>query len=74
MVVFDSYHKLAKHFKFALSELFDKQGFDRVIIIEDDMEIAVDFFDFFFTMAPFLEKDPTVWCISAWNDHGLVSK
>ena len=53
--------------------MFTVKKYDRVIIIEDDMEVSVDFFDYFLSLAPLLTLDPTIWCISAWNDHGLVS-
>ena len=52
--------------------MFNEHEFDRIIIIEDDMLVAPDFFDYFFALGPILTQDPTVWCISAWNDHGLV--
>ena len=52
--------------------MFLELDYERVIIIEDDMEISIDFFDFFLEAAPLLDKDPTVFCVSAWNDHGQV--
>ena len=69
-----SYHKLSSHFKFSLDELFEIRKFNRVIIVEDDLDVSSDFFDYFSALAPILDRDPTVWCISAWNDHGLVRK
>lgn len=38
---------------------------------QDDMDVAPDLFSYFRTMAPLLDMDPTVWCISAWNDNGM---
>lgn len=37
---------------------------------QDDLEIAPDFFEFFDATSPLLWKDPTIFCISAWNDNG----
>ena len=56
-----------------LSQVFDELGFERVIIIEDDMEFAPDFFSYFYTLAPLLNSDPSLLCISAWNDNGKRS-
>jgi len=34
------------------------------------MVFSPDFFDYFRQLAPLLETDPTIWCISSWNDNG----
>lgn len=31
---------------------------------------APDFFEYFTATKPLLDKDPSLWCISAWNDNG----
>jgi alpha-1,3-mannosyl-glycoprotein beta-1,2-N-acetylglucosaminyltransferase len=41
-----------------------------VIIIEDDMEISPDFFDYFQATFSLLMEDPTIYCVSAWADNG----
>lgn len=33
------------------------------------LQIAPDFFEYFEATSPLLDKDPSLWCISAWNDH-----
>ena len=35
------------HYKFALSTVFDRLGFGKAIILEDDMAISPDFFEYF---------------------------
>ncbi len=45
-------------------------GFEHAIILEDDLEISSDFFSYFENTAPLLEKDPTIWTVSAFNDNG----
>ena len=45
-------------------------GFQSVIMTEDDLTISVDFFDYFDAMHNVLIKDPTLFCVSAWNDNG----
>lgn len=44
--------------------------YDQVIIVEDDLEVAPDFYQFFESTLPILKADPTLWCVSAWNDNG----
>ncbi|KAG9136777.1 hypothetical protein Leryth_004537 [Lithospermum erythrorhizon] len=65
-----AYYKIARHYKWALDQLFYKHKFNRVIILEDDMEIAPDFFDYFEAGASILDKDKSVMAISSWNDNG----
>ncbi|KAF8696600.1 hypothetical protein HU200_036213 [Digitaria exilis] len=65
-----AYYKIAKHYKWALDELFIKHNFARVIILEDDMEIAPDFFDYFEAAAKLLDSDKTIMAVSSWNDNG----
>ncbi|XP_042509610.1 alpha-1,3-mannosyl-glycoprotein 2-beta-N-acetylglucosaminyltransferase [Macadamia integrifolia] len=65
-----AYYKIASHYKWALDELFYKHNFSRVIILEDDMEIAPDFFDYFEAAATLLDNDKTVMAVSSWNDNG----
>ncbi|KAE8707577.1 Alpha-1,3-mannosyl-glycoprotein 2-beta-N-acetylglucosaminyltransferase [Hibiscus syriacus] len=64
------YYKIARHYKWALDELFYKHNFDRVIILEDDMEIAPDFFYYFEAAAALLDKDKSIMAVSSWNDNG----
>ena len=65
-----AYYKIARHNKWALDQLFYKHNFSRVIILEDDMEIAPDFFDYFEAAASLLEKDKSIMAVSSWNDNG----
>ncbi|WVZ87379.1 hypothetical protein U9M48_034020, partial [Paspalum notatum var. saurae] len=65
-----AYYKIARHYKWALDELFIKHNFARVIILEDDMEIAPDFFDYFEAAAKLLDNDKTIMAVSSWNDNG----
>lgn len=34
------------------------------------MEIAPDFFQYMEAMAGVMDRDESVWTVSAWNDHG----
>ena len=37
------------------------------------MELAPDFFTYFEALAPLLDEDERLFCISSWNDHGQVT-
>ncbi|KAK3020923.1 hypothetical protein RJ639_046579 [Escallonia herrerae] len=65
-----AYYKIARHYKWALDQLFYKHNFYRVIILEDDMEISPDFFDYFEAGATLLDRDKSIMAISSWNDNG----
>jgi len=41
--------------------------------IADDLDIAPDFFEYFSATHSILISDPTLWCVSAWNDNGKDS-
>ena len=72
-----AYLKIAGHYQFALSEVMDRvdghERWDRVIMLEDDMDVSPDFFSYFRRMSPLLDSDPTLYCVSAWNDNGQSS-
>eukprot|EP01041_Mallomonas_annulata_P010838 gene10838-22620_t len=78
----NGYFKLARHFKWALDHVFDTTTSpissslprtNRVIILEEDLEIAPDFFEMFAALAPMLDTDESLLAVSAWNDNGLSS-
>lgn len=45
----------------------------RVIILEEDLQIAPDFFEFFGATASLLDHDESVLAVSAWNDNGMAA-
>ncbi|CAG4957928.1 unnamed protein product [Parnassius apollo] len=69
-VKFRGYYKIARHYRFALNHVLNTLGHEAVIIVEDDLDISPDFFEYFLGTYPLLHKDPSIWCISAWNDNG----
>lgn len=40
--------------------------------VQDDMQLSPDFFSYFEATAPLLDADPSLFCVSSWNDHGQV--
>jgi len=67
---FKGYFKIARHYGWALNQTFIKMGFDQVVIVEDDLEVSPDFFEYFTATLPILREDKSLWCVSAWNDNG----
>ncbi|XP_037130725.1 alpha-1,3-mannosyl-glycoprotein 2-beta-N-acetylglucosaminyltransferase a [Syngnathus acus] len=65
---FQGYYKISRHYRWALKQVFSKHS--AVIIVEDDLEVAPDFFEYFRATLPLLQSDPSLWCVSAWNDNG----
>lgn len=65
------YFAIAQHYGWALSQIFSVMNYDSVIIVEDDLEISVDFFSYFIATYPILRSDPSLYCVSSWNDNGM---
>eukprot|EP01083_Nonionella_stella_P154968 499962_1 len=64
------YHKISAHYKWALNKMLIDLDYRRVVILEEDMELSPDFFSYFYHLAPLMDMDPSIYCISAWNDYG----
>lgn len=65
--------KIARHFKIAMDKAFMENKHSHLILMEDDLRAAPDFIYYFRTTAWLLDADPTLFCISAWNDNGHKS-
>lgn len=62
---------LSQHYKWGLDRVFHAPlSHSHVIVVEDDMVFSPDFLHFFQVTAVLLEKDPSLWCVSSWNDNG----
>lgn len=75
----NGYFRLADHYKWALNKAFawspgDSQLVENVIILEEDLQIAPDFFEYFAATKPLLDQEDTLLTISAWNDNGFESQ
>lgn len=67
---FRGYFKIARHYGWALNYVFFYLRYHTVIIVEDDLDIAPDFYEYFLGTYPLLVSDSSLWCVSAWNDNG----
>lgn len=45
-----------------------------VIIVEDDLEIVFDFFEYFEVIKVLFDKDFILWCVLVWNDNGKIGR
>ena len=70
----ESYLAISHHVQFVFTQLFQGSFFNRVILIEEDIEVGIDFFDYMSAMSPLLDRDPTLYCVSAWNDNGKADR
>jgi hypothetical protein len=60
------------HYKYVLQKVFqDNSDAKYAIIVEDDMLFAKDFLHFFAQTAILYELDPSVYCISSFNENGF---
>lgn len=66
----EGYCNLSLHYQMLLQLFFQCHNAPRLLFLEEDLEIAPDFFSYFKALAPLLDEDPSLWCISAWNDLG----
>ncbi|NXN90059.1 MGAT1 acetylglucosaminyltransferase, partial [Bombycilla garrulus] len=67
---FQGYYKIARHYRWALGQVFRAFRYRAAIVVEDDLEVAPDFFEYFQAVLPLLREDGSLWCASAWNDNG----
>lgn len=82
------YYKIARHYKWALTQVFEEMNHEYVIIVEgtyvlsnqgsslvfspDDLIIAPDFYMYFSALWPILNSDPSIMCVSAYADNGKI--
>ena len=65
--------RIAAAYKRALSLTFDELVPDEeaVVVIEDDLLFSPDLMEYMLAGYAVLRVDPSLWCVSAWNDNGF---
>jgi hypothetical protein len=64
--------RISAHYKFALSTIFAMYSSSEfVLVVEDDMIFSSDLLEFFVQLAPMYRTDPSLHCISSFNDNGF---
>ena len=68
----DGAARIASHYGYALAHMLSTPAAPpALLIVEDDMAFAPDFYEYFHAVAGLLEADDTLWLASAWNDNGF---
>ena len=62
--------RISQHYKSSLSSTFQLFPAARyAIVLEEDLDVSPDFFSYFSQLVAVLETDPSLYCVSAWNDQ-----
>ncbi len=74
-----AYRALAHHYGWALTQVFNGLDRslpipDRVIILEEDIHTSPDFFSYMKATSRLLDKDDTLFVVSAYNDNGHMAQ
>jgi hypothetical protein len=63
---------VARAYRRALSLAFDELTTDEaLLVVEDDLLFAPDLMEYMLAGWSVQRADPTLWCVSAWNDNGF---
>jgi len=60
-----AYYRIANHYKWVFQQLFECFRYERVIVVEDDMLFAPDFFSYFEAASRILDQ---VWSQDTFGD------
>ncbi|MBN3302274.1 PMGT1 acetylglucosaminyltransferase, partial [Amia calva] len=63
--------RVSQHYKASLTASFNLHPDAKfAIVLEEDLDISIDFFSFLSQTIHLLDEDDSLYCISAWNDQG----
>lgn len=63
--------RVSQHYKASLTATFNLHpDANYAIVLEEDLDISIDFFSFLSQTIGLLDEDESLYCISAWNDQG----
>ncbi|XP_035271935.1 protein O-linked-mannose beta-1,2-N-acetylglucosaminyltransferase 1 [Anguilla anguilla] len=63
--------RVSQHYKASLTATFNLHpDASFAIVLEEDLDISIDFFSFLSQTIHLLNEDESLYCISAWNDQG----
>lgn len=63
--------RVSQHYKASLTATFNLHpDANYAIVLEEDLDVSVDFFSFLSQTIRLLDEDDSLYCISAWNDQG----
>ncbi|CAJ1353647.1 unnamed protein product [Effrenium voratum] len=58
--------------EYAVSNQFRNDRFRSLLVVEEDLVFSSSLRSFLLKLEPLLLEDPSIWCISAWNDNGIA--
>lgn len=61
---------ISQHYKLLLQLFLECHKAPGLLFVEEDLEIAPDFFTYFEATTPLMARGSSIYCVSAWNDHG----
>lgn len=74
-IVAKGYCYLSSHYHFLLQLFLECHSAPRLLFLEEDLEVAPDFFEYFAALAPLLDdRRQNLLAVSAWNDHGQAGR
>ena len=56
------YFAISHHYGWAIGEVLSIRKYDRIILLEEDMEVSPDFFAYMKATSPLLDQDPSIYC------------
>ncbi|XP_027010299.1 protein O-linked-mannose beta-1,2-N-acetylglucosaminyltransferase 1 [Tachysurus fulvidraco] len=63
--------RVSQHYKASLTATFNLHpDANFAIVLEEDLDISIDFYSFLSQTIHLLNEDESIYCISAWNDQG----
>ncbi|KAF6722028.1 Protein O-linked-mannose beta-1,2-N-acetylglucosaminyltransferase 1 [Oryzias melastigma] len=63
--------RVSQHYKASLTATFNLHPeANFAVVLEEDLDISIDFFSFLSQTIHLLDEDDSLYCISAWNDQG----
>ncbi|KAL3905607.1 MAG: hypothetical protein SGPRY_010856, partial [Prymnesium sp.] len=68
---FSGLWRISEHFRTSLDAVISQRGHSHALMVEDDLLLSPDFLLLFWQSAWLLHQDPSLWCVSAWNDQGF---
>lgn len=70
----EAYYAISHHYRWALSQVMRVSLYQHVILLEEDLQVGVDFFGYMRAASVVLDSDPSLFCVSAWNDNGKADR
>lgn len=61
--------KIFRHYVFVFHKIFDENKHSHLLVLEDDLLISPSILSFIDQTSSVLDKDPSLLCVSLFNDN-----